>query len=67
MSLIQTMHFLQYVFHITAIALVSIMNHYHINGLHQFWDIIYSPKDKVYTPYSSSCELNSTTMVLLQK
>ena len=32
MSLAQRMHFLQDVFQMTAIALVSVINHYHING-----------------------------------
>ena len=34
MSLAQRMHFLQDVFQMTAIALVSVINHYYINGLH---------------------------------
>ena len=35
------MHFLQDVFQMTTIALISVINHYHINGLHLFWDILY--------------------------
>ena len=35
------MHFLLDVFQMTAIALVSVINHYHINGLHLFWDTLY--------------------------
>ena len=41
MSLAQKMHFLQDVFQMTAIALVSETNHYHINELHLFWDTLY--------------------------
>ena len=36
MSLAWRMHFLLDVFQITAIALVSVINHYHINGLYLF-------------------------------
>ena len=35
MSIDQRMHFLQVVFQMTAIALVSVINHCHINGLHE--------------------------------
>ena len=35
------MHFLEDVFKIIAIALVSVMNFYHINGLPLFWDHLY--------------------------
>ena len=35
------MHFLQDVFQMTAIALVSVINHYHINGLHLFLETLY--------------------------
>ena len=41
MSLAQRMHFLLDVFEMTAITLVSVINHYHINGLHLFWDNLY--------------------------
>ena len=41
MSLAQRMHFLPDVFKMTYIALVSVINHYHINGLHLFWDTLY--------------------------
>ena len=41
MSLAQRMHFLQNLFQMTAIALVSVLNYYHINGLHLFWDTLY--------------------------
>ena len=41
MSLAQRMHFLQEVFQIITKAFVSVINHYHINGLHLFWDILY--------------------------
>ena len=41
-SLAQRMHFLQNVFQMTAIALVSVINHYHINELHLFWDTLYA-------------------------
>ena len=40
MSWAQTMHFLQDIFQMTAIALVSVINHYHINGLQLFWDAL---------------------------
>ena len=33
--------FLQDVFQKNATALVSVINHYHINGLHLFWDTLY--------------------------
>ena len=36
MSLAQRMHFLQDAFQMTAIALASVINHYHINRLHLF-------------------------------
>ena len=42
MSLAQRMHFLQDVFQIIAIALVSEINHYHTNGLHLFLDTLYN-------------------------
>ena len=41
MSLAQRIHFLHYMFQMTAIALVSVINHYHINGLHPFWNTVY--------------------------
>ena len=41
MSLAQMIQFLLDVFQMTAIALVSVINHYHINGLHLFWDTLY--------------------------
>ena len=41
MSLAQRMHFLLDVFQMTTIALVSVINHYPINGLHLFWDTLY--------------------------
>ena len=40
MSLAQRMHFLLDVFEMTAIELFSVINHYHINGLHLFWDAL---------------------------
>ena len=40
-SLAQIMDILQDLFQMTAIALVSVINHYHINGLHLFWDTQY--------------------------
>ena len=39
--LAQKMHFSLNVFRMTVIALVSVMNHYHTNGLHLFWDTLY--------------------------
>ena len=41
MPLAERMHFLQDVFQTTAIALVSVINHYHINELHLFGDTLY--------------------------
>ena len=41
MSPIQNMHFLQHKFQMTAIELVAVIKHYHINGLHLFWDNLY--------------------------
>ena len=40
MSPAQRMDFLSEGFQMTEIALVSVINHYHINGLHVFWDIV---------------------------
>ena len=40
MSQAQKMYFLQNKFQTTAIALVSVINHHHINGLHLFWDTL---------------------------
>ena len=40
MFLTQMMHFLQGVFQMTAIVLVSVINYYHINGLHLFCDTL---------------------------
>ena len=40
MFLAQKMYFLQDVHQMSAIALVSIINYDHINGLHQFWDTL---------------------------
>ena len=34
-------HFLQDVYQINSIELVSGISHYHINGLHLFWDTLY--------------------------
>ena len=42
MSQAQRMHFLKDMFQITAVVLVSVINHYHINGLHLFWDTLYN-------------------------
>ena len=44
MSLAQRTHFLPDQFQMTAIAIVSVINHYHINGLHLFWDTLYKIK-----------------------
>ena len=41
MSLSQMGHFLLDIFQMTSIALVSVINHYHDNGLHLFWDTLY--------------------------
>ena len=44
MSQAQTMHILQDAFQMTAIALVSVINPYHINGLNLFLDTQYKIK-----------------------
>ena len=41
MSLAQRIHFLQDVFQMTTIEFVSVINHYHINGLYLIWDTLY--------------------------
>ena len=41
MSQAQNIHLLQDMFQLSVIALVSVLNHYHINGLHLFWDALY--------------------------
>ena len=44
MSLAQRMHFLQDVFKMTAIALISVISHYHINGMPLFFNHpVYDP------------------------
>ena len=40
MFLTQRVHFLLDVFQMTTIALVSVVNRYHINGFYQFWDTL---------------------------
>ena len=42
MSLAQRMHFLKNLFQMITIVLISVINHYHINGLHLFWDTLYN-------------------------
>ena len=37
MLLVEKRHFLQDVCQMTAIAFVSVINHYRIDGLHLFW------------------------------
>ena len=44
MSLAQRMHFLQNVFQMTTITIVSVINHNHINELQLFWDTMYNTK-----------------------
>ena len=46
MSLAERMHFLQVLLQMTTFALVSVINHYHINGLHLFWDTMYNKNMK---------------------
>ena len=46
MSLTQRKHFLQDVFQMIAMALVSVINHYHINRLHLFWDTLYDKRNQ---------------------
>ena len=43
MSLAQVINFLRDVFHMTAVTLVSVINHHHlhINGFHLRWDTLY--------------------------
>ena len=41
MCLVQRMYFSQDVFQMTAIVLVSVINHYHTKGLHLFWNTLY--------------------------
>ena len=40
MSVAQRMNILQAVFQMTAIAIVSVINHYPIKELHLFWDTL---------------------------
>ena len=40
MSLAERVHFLLDVFQMTASALVTVINYYHINGLDLFWDTL---------------------------
>ena len=41
MYLIQRMDILLDVFQMTSIALILVLNHNHINGLHLFWETLY--------------------------
>ena len=54
MSLAQRVHFLQYVFQMSAISLVSVINHYHIDGLHLFWNTQYKVRNtpELFQKYS---------------
>ena len=45
MSLAERIHFWQDMFQMTAITLVSVINHYHINGLHLLWDTLYITRE----------------------
>ena len=47
MSLAQRVHFLQNMFQMTALTFVSVINKYHINGLHLFWDTLYIILEKL--------------------
>ena len=58
MSLAQRMYFLQDVFLITAIALVSVINHYHIKRLHLFWDPLYYA-NQTWTRFAASISYDS--------
>ena len=42
----------------TAVALVSVINHYHINGLHLSWDTLYLTKGERYGV------LNTVTIII---
>ena len=42
MSLAQRMYFLQYMFQMNAIVLVSVIKDYYFNGLHLLWDTLYN-------------------------
>ena len=48
MSLSQRIKFLQDLFQMTGIVLLSVINHYHINGLHLFWDTLYDEESKIF-------------------
>ena len=37
--------YLQDVFEMAAIECISVINHFHINGLHLFWDSLYLEKE----------------------
>ena len=58
MSLAQRIYFLQDLFQMTAIALVSVINHYHINGLQSILRLPVVNKFqlqlKVWSPLSAS-------------
>ena len=51
MFLFQRRHFLLHVFQMTAIALLSVMNRYHTNGLHLFWDTLNENEKKKKNGY----------------
>ena len=50
MSQAQSNHFLQNVFQITVIALVSEIKHYQNDRLHLFWDSLYKKKI-IFVPF----------------
>ena len=45
--------FLPDVFQMTAITLVSVINHFHINGLRLFWDTAYRPENHFLMFYAA--------------
>ena len=47
MFLSQRIHFLEDMFQMIAIALVSVINHYYIHGLHLFWDTLYIGTNRI--------------------
>ena len=54
----------------TTIALVSEINHYHVNGLHLFWDILYirvlseKLRDSVFKESSCSCDEGEESKII---
>ena len=47
MSLSKRMHFLLNVSEMISFTVVSVINHYHIDGLYLFWDTLYIEKEDI--------------------